>query len=97
MPDPEGKNVAAVVELCYGIAQHLIFAGCEKWFEEHRDTHVGLSNFLRQRSQERIAELFNQLDQYRAGRWYGGQTNGRVIKDCLNILKQLKQWISRKD
>ena len=97
LPDPRGKNVAAAVELCYGIAQHLISVGCERQFKEHKDTHVGLSNFLRQRKQDRIANLFIQLDQYRAGRWYGGQTNGKVIKDCLNILKQIKQWINKKD
>lgn len=96
LPDPEGKNVAAVVELSYGIAQHLIAAECEKRFEEHKDTHVGLSNFLKQRQQDEIADLFNQLDRYRAGRWYGGRTNGKVVKDCLNILKQIKLWTNKK-
>ncbi len=79
LPDTEGENVAAVVELCYGIAQHLISAECANRFKEHKDTHVGLSNFLKQRQQDQIADLFNQLDRYRAGRWYGGQTNGKVI------------------
>ncbi|MFH1712709.1 MAG: hypothetical protein ABH896_00775 [Candidatus Jacksonbacteria bacterium] len=41
LPDPKGENVAAVVELCYGIAQHLIAAGCDGKFGLHKDSHIG--------------------------------------------------------
>jgi len=35
LPDDKGENVAAVVELAYGIIQHLLAYGCEKRFKEH--------------------------------------------------------------
>jgi len=42
LPDPEGKNVVAIVKLTYGVVQHLIAAGMERIHHIHSDTHVGL-------------------------------------------------------
>jgi len=92
LPDPEGENVAAIVELCYGIAQHLIAAGCEKRFGIHSDTHVRLCKFLRDRSTQDIAKIFEDLDICRQGRWYGGQGNGEIVKECLKAIKAIKKW-----
>jgi hypothetical protein len=46
-PDKEGKHVVAVVELTYGILQHLISYGMEKKYGRHLNTHVGLCKELR--------------------------------------------------
>ena len=62
LPDPEGKNVVAIVELTYGIVQHLIAAGMEKIHQIHSDTHVGLPHLLREHGEDEIAKVFERLD-----------------------------------
>lgn len=97
LPDDKGENVAAVVELTYGIIQHLLAYGCEKKFKEHLNTHVGLTKFLVTRKALEIAELFRNLDEFRAGRWYGGQENGEIVRACLRFIKKVKKWGNLKD
>lgn len=92
LPDKEGENVAAIVELTYGIVQHFLACGSEKRFGEHINTHVGLSRFLVTRGESEVAGLFRQLDEFRVGRWYGGQENGEIVKACLNLIKEVKKW-----
>jgi len=97
LPDEEGGNVAAVVELTYGIVQHLLAYGCEQKFHEHLNTHVGLTKFLVTERASEMAELFRRLDEFRAGRWYGGQGNGDIVKECLKTIKEVKKWNSLND
>lgn len=92
LPDKEGKSVAAIVELTYGATQHLLAYGCEKKFHEHLNSHVGLTKFLVTKGAPEIAELFRRLDDFRAGRWYGGQENGEIVKECLKSIKEVKKW-----
>ncbi len=92
LPDEEGENVAAIVELTYGIVQHLLAHGCEKNFGEHLNTHVGLTKFLVNKGAPEMAELFRRLDEFRAGRWYGGQGNGDIVKECLRSIEEVKTW-----
>ena len=73
LPDPEGKNVVAVVELTYGIVQHLIAYGLEAKYRRHLDTHVGLPRFLRELGEMDIAKSFERIDTLRHGRWYGSR------------------------
>ena len=94
LPDPKGESVAAIVELSYGIAQHLIAAGCDKKFGLHKDSHIGLCRFLRDKDARDVAKIFEDLDKRRQGRWYGGQGNGNVVKECLKVIKQIKQWLN---
>lgn len=92
LPDKEGKNVAAIVELTYGIVQHLLAYGSEKRFGKHINTHVGLSKFLVTEGEVEMAGFFRQLDEFRVGRWYGGQENGEIVKACLKLIKEVKKW-----
>ncbi len=92
LPDAKGENVAAVVELTYGIIQHLLAYGCETKYGEHINSHVGLSKFLVSKDAQEMAELFRHLDEFRAGRWYGGQENGEIVKACLKFIKEVKKW-----
>jgi len=93
LPDPEGKNVVAVVELSYGIAFHLIAYGMQTKHNEHLDTHVGLPKCLRNMDEDEIASLFEHLDTLRHGRWYGGRGNGDVVKECTKIIDKIEKWI----
>jgi hypothetical protein len=68
--------VVAIVELTYGVVQHLIAAGLERIHQVHSDTHVGLPHFLRDRQ----------------GRWYGGKGNGDVVRECLEIIEKVERW-----
>lgn len=92
LPDEKDESVAAVVELTYGIIQHLLFYGCETKYNEHINNHVGLSKFLVDKGAQEMAELFRRLDEFRAGRWYGGQENGEIVKSCLKFIKEVKKW-----
>lgn len=86
------RDAPAIVELIYGIAFHLIAYGMELKYGQHRDTHVGLPKFLRQLNEDRIADLFDDLNRYRAGRWYGGRWNGQVVDDSRRILGEIEKW-----
>jgi len=41
LPDPDGHHVAAITELCYGLAHHLIAWGMETKHGLYRDTPLG--------------------------------------------------------
>jgi hypothetical protein len=92
-PDKEGKHVVAVVELTYGILQHLISYGMEKKYGRHLNTHVGLCKELRTLGEDAIAEIFESIDTLRHGRWYGGKGNGNIVKKCLELIKEVEKWI----
>jgi len=68
LPDPEGENVVAIVELSFGIFQHLISYGLETKYHQHLDTHVGMPKLLRQLGEIKIAEDFERIDTFRQGR-----------------------------
>jgi len=84
--------VAAITELCYGLAHHLLAYGMERKHGVHRDTHVGLPRLLRQHAEDRMAMAFERLGQLRAGRWYGDRDDGKVVEECLKLVAQIEQW-----
>jgi hypothetical protein len=92
LPDPGGENVAAITELAFGIAHHLIAAGAEARFGRHFDTHTGVARLLRQNKAIAVMEAFERLDPLRVGRWYGGKGNGKVVEECLKLLEQIERW-----
>lgn len=92
MPDPSGANVAAITELAFGIAHHLIAVGAAAKFGQHLDTHEGVARLLRKNQSAEIAEAFERLDHLRVGRWYGAKGNGNVVQECLKVLKQIEDW-----
>ena len=85
-------HLVAVVELCYGMGQHLIAYGIQSKYGVHKDTHVGLPHLLRENDVDSIAILFEKLDTLRHGRWYGGKGNGEVLDEALLIVKQIEEW-----
>ncbi len=85
-------HVIAVVELTYGLAQHLIAYGLDNKCGEHRDTHHGTPALLRKHKQFEIVTLFERLDTLRHGRWYGGKGNGEVLKEALKIIDRIERW-----
>ena len=85
-------HLVAVVELCYGLAQHYLAFGLETKYGEHKDTHAGLPSLLRQNDQGDVAMLFERLDTLRHGRWYGGKGNGEVLEEALKIILEIERW-----
>jgi hypothetical protein len=92
LPDTEGKHVVAIVELTYGMLQHLISYGMETKYGRHLNTHVGLCKELRNLEEDKIAEIFETIDTFRHGRWYGGKGNGNIVKKCLELIKEVEKW-----
>lgn len=92
LPDEDGVHVVAVVELSYGILQHLIAYGMEQRYGRHLNTHIGLCKELRELGEVRIAEIFDSMSTFRAGRWYGGKGNGDIIMRCLEYINEVEEW-----
>lgn len=86
------ERVAAILELSYGMMQHIIAFEMENKYHEHTDTHVGLPKNLRKFQEIEIAEIFENLDVLRAGRWYGSKGNGDIVKRCLEYVEKVKKW-----
>ncbi|MCK4422410.1 hypothetical protein KAW48_11520 [candidate division WOR-3 bacterium] len=93
LPDEKGAHVVAIVELSYGIMQHLIAFGMERKYGRHLDTHVGLCRELRSIDEERVAGVFEAMDTFRVGRWYGGKGNGEIVKKCLEYISEVEEWV----
>ena len=93
LPDEEGNHVVAIVELTYGIIQHLIAYGMENKYGRHRNSHVGLCKELRELGEERITNIFETLDTFRIGRWYGGKGNGDIVRKCQLFIQEVKEWV----
>lgn len=49
---------------------------------------------LRRFKEIEIAEIFENLDSLRAGRWYGSKGNGDVVKKCIQYIEKVKKWSS---
>lgn len=92
LPDPDGEHVVAIVEITYGILLHLIAAGMERKYGRHLDTHVGLPRELRKLGEVEIAEIFEMLNTFRAGRWYGSKGDGEIVKKCMEFIRMVKRW-----
>jgi len=65
----------------------------ESKYGKHLDTHVGLPRELRKLGENEIAIIFETLDTFRAGRWYGSRGDGEVIKECLEFIKKIEEWV----
>lgn len=83
------KDWELIVEGAYGAAQHYISFICEQKLGSHLETHKGLIKFLRENSLVELSNLFQQLDELRLGRWYGGKVNGETSELALDILKKI--------
>jgi hypothetical protein len=86
------ENVAAIVELIYGVAQHLIAYGMEKRHGTHKDTHVGMAAQLRSYGADDVAIAFERLDTFRHGRWYGSKGNGDIVNEGLKLIEEIERW-----
>lgn len=82
-----------IVEGAYGVAQHYIACICEQKLGKHLETHKGLIKFLRENNLVELSNLFQQIDELRIGRWYGGKVNGETSKLALEVLEKIKNMI----
>ncbi|MCU0290308.1 MAG: hypothetical protein MUF15_28485 [Acidobacteria bacterium] len=92
LPDKEGRHVVAIVELTFGILQHLIAYGMEMKYGRHLNSHIGLCKELRILGEDNTAQIFESLDTLRSGRWYGGKGYGNVVSKCIEYINEIEQW-----
>ncbi len=90
-PQPE-RHLATIAETAFGAAQQYIAYALEVRHGDHSDTHAGMSRRLRQYGYPEIANLFEEIDVLRMGRWYGRQGNGEAIRECRQLLSQIRDW-----
>lgn len=62
---------------------------------KHVDTHAGLPRELRRLGAIDIAMIFETIDMFRAGRWYGSKGNGDVMQQCLEFIEKIEEWASK--
>lgn len=86
-----------IVEGAYGAAQHYIACICEQKIGRHLETHKGLIKFLRENNLVELSNLFQQIDELRIGRWYGGKINGETSKLAFEILEQIKNMVENEE
>lgn len=82
-----------IVEGVYGAAQHYIACICEEKLGKHLETHKGLIKFLRENNLVELSNLFQQIDELRIGRWYGGKINGETSKLAFEVLEKIKNMM----
>lgn len=80
-----------IVEGLYGAAMNYIAAFCEKKFKEHQDTHKGLIAYLKKHGEYELASLFQELEEIRIGRWYGGKRNGESAGKAKEVIEEIKE------
>lgn len=88
----EIEHVSSIVELAFGMAQHLIAYGMETKHGEHKDVHHGIPSLLRFKDEDEVAISFERLDTLRHGRWYGGKGDGEVIEETMKIIDRIDRW-----
>lgn len=91
------KDWELIVEGAYGAAQHYIACICEQKIGRHLETHKGLIKFLRENNLVELSNLFQQIDELRIGRWYGGKINGETSKLAFEILEQIKNMVENEE
>lgn len=64
----------------------------ERKYGRHLNSHIGLTKELRNLKENRIAEIFESIDTFRASRWYGGKGNGEIVKKCIEYISEVKEW-----
>jgi uncharacterized protein (DUF2164 family) len=89
--DP-ASHIRLFAEASLGIAQHLVAVGSERRYGLHRHEHQGLSQWLRLRGEEPIAEAVVELESIRIGRWYGKQGNGDAAERIEELLAAIEAW-----
>lgn len=93
LADPQReRHLPTIVETAFGAAQQYIAYALETRHADHPDTHAGMSRRLRNYSYPEIADLFEEIDVLRMGRWYGRQGNGEAILECRQLLSQIRDW-----
>ncbi len=80
-----------VVEACYMAAIQYIALVSETRKKRHVDTHKGLPKFLDDHGMSDLSAAFCQLEILRAGKYYGGQGNGKSAKEAKGILEDIKE------
>lgn len=86
-------NTAPYINDLWASTMHYIQYGCQKKFGEHKDTHAGLSRFLREKKEEKIAETWEKLEAIRQSWTYGAK---RRKNNPYKYLKRIKKWATEK-
>ena len=55
----------------------------------------GLLRELRRANEREVAEIFETIDTFRAGRWYGSKGNGDVVKKCIESIESVRRWAQK--
>lgn len=88
---PTGADVAATVELAHGCAHQYAAAYLFERHGEDHDKHQRVASALGKHGLGEAAQAFQRIQTLRAGRWYGGQGNGEVVKECLKLVEPLRR------
>lgn len=88
------EDLELFTEGIFGAAQHYIAYATQTKIGKHKDSHEGLSRFLRENGFGDIGELFNAIDIIRQGRWYGRKGNSETAEHLQKLLEQIKRWAS---
>ncbi|MCL5958625.1 MAG: hypothetical protein M1358_04775 [Chloroflexi bacterium] len=86
------KDIRLYSEASHGMAIHAVAAGFSRRHGMDYDQHQALARRLRENGHPEIANAFAELEEIRAGRWYGGQGNGDTVHRIDELLAKIEEW-----
>lgn len=94
MGDPASKPYLgrSVIELYWGAAFHWIAYGCQQKHGKHKENHTKLGKFLRDIGEPGIADLWEALDNRRAGGWYGHHAMPTDAEEARTRWQDFRTW-----
>lgn len=90
----QGKpgQIRLIIEAAWLAGFHWIAYGCERKYQQHRENHQGLANYLVSIGEGLTADTWRDLERIRQGGAYGQQIAPLNEQQAFRSLAQLRSW-----
>jgi hypothetical protein len=89
------EDLRAYSALLFHASLHYIAYICELSLGKHRNTHAGLSKFLREHNLDELANVFDDISRIRIGCVYGGKIGREITSTLRSLFKEIKEWVKK--
>ncbi len=88
------RDAPSVIEDIFNATVHYLAYGINIKFGKDIDSHSSQKRFLRQNNENEIWITYDEIERLRIKAVYGGGWNGEKIKRGLDLLEDVKKWIT---